>query len=60
MASSLSVPSDASPVSSVRRTISPLRFVRGLLGTREENPALASTAGGPDNSLTQAELEVLK
>jgi hypothetical protein len=73
MDSPISIPSGATPVSSVWRAISSLRFFRRLLGIPEERPALASAApapvrlglgicdwGGPDTSLTQAELEVLK
>ncbi len=67
----LSIPADPTLVSSVRRAISSLRLVRRLLGIPEEKPALASVArtpaslrsfdwDGPDTSLTQAELEVLK
>jgi hypothetical protein len=69
----LSMPSGAAPVSSVWRSISCLRFLRRLLGIPEEEPALARAArgpvrpglgpcdwDGPDTSLTQAELEVLK
>jgi hypothetical protein len=69
----LSMHSGAAPVSSVWRAISSLRFFRRFLGFPEELPALASAAGaavrlglgtsdwdGPDTSLTQAELEVLK
>ncbi len=73
MAAPLSIPSGAAPVSSVRRAISSLRFFRRLLGIPEAQLALASAApapvrlglgtydwGGPDTSLTQAELEILK
>jgi hypothetical protein len=73
MAAPLSIPSGAAPVSSVWRAISSLRFFRRLLGIPEEQPALASAVpapvrlglgtfdwDGPDTSLTQAELEVLK
>ena len=69
----LSMPSGAAPVSSVWRSISCLRFFRRFLGIPEKQPALASAArapvgfglgtidwDGPDTSLTQAELEVLK
>jgi uncharacterized protein YndB with AHSA1/START domain len=67
------MPSGAAPVSSVWRAISSLRFFRRLLGMPEDQPALANAArapvrfghgtsdwDGPDTSLTQAELEVLK
>jgi len=73
MAAPLSMPSGAAPVSSVWRAISSLRFFRRFLGIPEEQPALGSAArapvrlgfgtsdwDGPDTSLTQAELEVLK
>ena len=73
MAAPLSMPSDPTPVSSVWRAISSLRFFRRLLGIPEERPdsgercpragALWSwyrRLDGPDTSLTQAELEVLK
>jgi hypothetical protein len=66
----LSIPSDPTLVSSVWRAISSLHLVRRLLRIPEEKPALASAArapslrsfdwDGPDTSLTQAELEVLK
>ena len=58
----LSMPSHPTPVSSVWRTISSLRFLRRLLRIPEEEPALVSAALDPevDTSLTQAELEVLK
>jgi hypothetical protein len=69
----LSMPSDAPSVSLLWRAISSLPLVRRLLGIPDEGPALASTArapvsaglrsfdfDGPDTSLTQAELEVLK
>jgi hypothetical protein len=68
-----SMASDVTPVSWVWRAISSLRFFRRLLGTSKEQPGLASAArapvrlglstsdwDGPDTSLTQAELEVLK
>ena len=73
MAAPLSMPSGAAPASSVWRAISTLRFLRRFLGVPEGQPALASAArapvrlglgtfdwDGPDTSLTQAELEVLK
>jgi len=73
MATPLSMPADSTSVSAVWRAISSLRFVRRLLGIPEEKGALASDAhapgrfgsstfdwDGPDTSLTQAELEVLK
>ena len=67
MAAPLSMPSDPTRVWSVWRAISSLSFVRRLLGIPEEESALASAARGldtsftgPDTSLTQAELEVLK
>jgi hypothetical protein len=73
VAAPLSMPSGAVPISSVWRAISGLRFFRRLLGMPEDQPALASTSrapvrsghgtsdwDGPDTSLTQAELEVLK
>ena len=73
MAAPLSMPSDPIPASSVWRAISSARFLRRLLGIAEEKPAQGSashapvTLGlgtsdweGPDTSLTQAELEVLK
>ena len=69
----LSMPSGAAPLSSVWRAISSLRFFHRLLGNPDEQPAVASAArapvglglgtsdwDGPDTSLTQAELEVLK
>ena len=73
MTAPLSMPSGAAPVSPVWRAISSLRFLRRFLGIPEERPAQASPArasprsdlgttdwDGPDTSLTQAELEVLK
>lgn len=73
MAALLSTPSGAVPVSSLWRAISSLRFFRRFLGIRKEHPARASAArapvgsglstfdwDGPDTSLTQAELEILK
>jgi hypothetical protein len=73
MATPLSIPAGAAPVSSVWRAISSLRFFRRLLGIAEDPPTRASAASapgrlglgnydwdGPDTSLTQAELEVLK
>lgn len=73
MTTPFAVPSDGTPVSSVWRAISRLRFFRGLLGIQKEQPARASADpapgrpglstsdwDGPDTSLTQAELEVLK
>ena len=73
MTTPVSMPSIPTAVPPVWRAISGLRFVRRLLGLPEEGPALASTAraplssglatfdwDGPDTSLTQAELEVLK
>ena len=72
MAAPLSMPADPIPVSVVWRAISSLRFVRRLLGipgekgqsTAAHPPGrLDSTVfdwDGPDTSLTQAELEVLK
>ncbi|HET6981349.1 MAG TPA: hypothetical protein VFI53_04365 [Myxococcaceae bacterium] len=67
------MPASAVPVSPVWRAIFRLRLVRRVLGIPEENGALASAAHapgrlgssafdweGPDTSLTQAELEVLK
>ena len=67
----LSIPADPTLVSSVWRAISSLRLVRRLLGIPVDKPALASVArapvilgsfdwDGPDTSLTQAELEILK
>ena len=73
MAAPLSMPSAAAPISWVWRAISSLRFFRRLLGIPEARPDLASAGrapvcsdlgttdwDGPDTSLTQAELEVLK
>ncbi len=73
MAAPLSMPSGAMPVSSVWRAICSLGFFRRLLWIPTERPALARAArgavrlglgtsdwDGPDTSLTQAELEVLK
>lgn len=73
MATPLSLPAGAVPASPVWRAIFRLRLVRRLLGIPEEKGALASAAHaagrlgsstfdweGPDTSLTQAELEVLK
>jgi hypothetical protein len=73
VAAPLSMPSGVAPVSSVWRAISSLRLLRRFLGIPEEQPARASAAespgrlglgafdwDGPDTSLTQAELEVLK
>ena len=73
MATPLSFPASAVPVSPVWRAIFRLRLVRRLLGIPGEKGALASAAHpsarlgsstfdseGPDTSLTQAELEVLK
>ena len=73
MAAPLSMPSDVIPVSSVWRALSGLRFFRRLLGISKEPPGPASAQrapahlglgtsdwDGPDTSLTQAELEVLK
>jgi hypothetical protein len=73
MAIPLSLPSHPTPVSTVWRAISSLHFVRRLLGIPEEKPAPADAGraparfglgtydwDGPDTSLTQAELEVLK
>ena len=69
---SLSMPSDSIPVPSLWRAISSLRFVRRLLGMPEEAALAGAARGrlspglgtfdweGPDTSLTQAELEVLK
>jgi hypothetical protein len=73
MATPLSMPSDPAPVWSVWRAISSSRFLRRLLGIPKEQMASASAVrapvnlglrsfdwDGPDTSLTQAELEVLK
>lgn len=73
MAAPLSMPSDVTPVSSVWRALSGLRLLRRLLGVSKEQPDPASAQrapvrlglgtsdwDGPDTSLTQAELEVLK
>ena len=73
MATPLSMPADPVPVSAVWRAISSLRLVRRLLGMAKDRSAggtaarapahLGSTPfdwDGPDTSLTQAELEVLK
>jgi hypothetical protein len=73
MAIPLSLPSHPTPVSTVWRAISSLRIVRRLLGIMEEKTAPAGAGhgpvgvglstsdwDGPDTSLTQAELEVLK
>ncbi len=73
MAVPLSMPSAAAPVSSVWRAISRLPIVHRLLGIQRERAPRASAARapaglglstsdweGPDTSLTQAELEVLK
>ena len=69
----LSMPSEPAPVPSVWRVLSSLRVVRRLLGIPEEGappagaPRVQPIPGlgrfdwdGPDTSLTQAELEVLK
>jgi hypothetical protein len=68
MATPLSLPSGAAPASSLWRAISSLHFLRRLLGIPEDSAAPApvrfglgiSDWDGPDTSLTQAELEVLK
>jgi hypothetical protein len=73
MATPFSLLPGAVPVPSVWRAILGLRFFRRLLGIRREHPAPSSSAhalgrlgtstfdwDGPDTSLTQAELEVLK
>jgi len=60
MAASLSMPADPTPVSSVWRAVSSLRFLSRLLGIGERKWTLTSTARNADTSLTQAELEVLK
>ncbi|HEY1907997.1 MAG TPA: hypothetical protein VGG91_18250 [Myxococcaceae bacterium] len=73
MGTPLSMPSDAVPIPSVWRAVFSLRFVRRLLGNPKERLARAVAAhgpvrlgsdtfdwDGPDTSLTQAELEVLK
>ena len=72
MPTPLAIPS-APPLPWVWRAISSLRFLRTLLGIPGQRPAVASAArapvslgltsfdwDGPDTSLTQAELEVLK
>jgi hypothetical protein len=73
MAAPVSMPSAPTAVPSVWRAISSLRFLRRLLGIPSEPLAQTSPArapvsvghgtfdwDGPDTSLTQAELEVLK
>ncbi|HET9157886.1 MAG TPA: hypothetical protein VFN91_14535 [Myxococcaceae bacterium] len=73
MATPLSSPAAPIPVSPIWRIITGLPLVRRLLGVPEEQSALADRArasahlgpatfdwDGPDTSLTQAELEVLK
>jgi hypothetical protein len=73
VATPVSVPALPNAVPSVWRAISSLRIVRRLLGVSEEEPASPGAArkpvglgldttdwDGPDTSLTQAELEVLK
>lgn len=67
----VSMPSVPTLVGSVWRAISSLHLVRRLVGIRGDEPAPASAArapvslrsfdwDGPDTSLTQAELEILK
>jgi len=73
MAAPVSMPSVPTAFPSVWRAISSLRFLRRLLGIPSERLAQTSPArapvsvghstfdwDGPDTSLTQAELEVLK
>ena len=73
MTAPFAVPSDGTLVSSLWRAISSLGFLRRLLGIAKDESALASAlrapvhvrlgtsdGEGPDTSLTQAELEVLK
>ena len=73
MAAPVSMPSVPTAVPSVWRAISSLRFLLRLRGIPNEQLPLASPArapvslgpstfdwDGPDTSLTQAELEVLK
>jgi len=73
MAIPLALPSNPPAVPWVWRAISSFRFLRGLLPIRERKPSLASAHRGsvslgvrsfdfegPDTSLTQAHLEVLK
>ena len=73
MTTPFAVPSDGTPVSSLWRAFSSLRSLRRLLRIAKEESAVASALrapvhlrlgtsdrDGPDTSLTQAELEVLK
>ena len=63
----LSIPSNPPLVPSVWRAISSLQLVQRLLGIPVDEPAARAPVSlrsfdwdGPDTSLTQAELEVLK
>jgi hypothetical protein len=73
VATPLEIPAVPAPLPWLWRALSSLGFLRRLLGFSEEHPVTSSRAresvslgsssfdwDGPDSSLTQAELEVLK